>query len=87
MLSSGTQLQAVVDTDDASVQATVSYHTRWLRALQQQLHDDVDMKRPPFCIEAIKNDDKAVTSFYTGFMSYLLVLIFLNQQPPLYTTM
>ena len=60
--------------DDASVQAVVvtedvSTETSKLVAGVGVITDDLDVDTTPFFLEAIKEDEKAIT-FYTGFTSY-----------------
>ena len=86
-----TGIQTVVDTDNASVQATVTTQdasTEMPKVVEGigTMTDDLDMERPPFCIEAIKGDEKAVT-FYTGFVSYLHLMVCFNFLGPAATTL
>ena len=48
--------------------------------------DDLEVDTTPFCLEAIKEDDKAIT-FYTGFTSYIHLMICFNFLEPAVATL
>ena len=86
-----TDVQATVVMDDASVQAVVatedvSTETSKLVAGVGVKTDDLEMDTTPFCLEAIKEDEKAIT-FYTGFTSYMHLMICFNFLGPAVATL
>ena len=89
-----TDVQATVIMDDASVQAVVatedvSTETSKLVAGVGVMTDDLEVDTTPFYLEAMKEDEKAIT-FYTGFTSYMYLMIcfnFLDQQWLLFVIM
>ena len=86
-----TDVQATVIMDDASVQAVVatedvSTETSKLVAGVGVMTDDLEVDTTPFCLEAIKEDEKAIT-FYTGFTSYMHLMICFNFLGPAVATL
>ena len=86
-----TDVQATVIMDDASVQAVVatedvSTETSKLVAGAGVMTDDLEVDTTPFCLEAIKEDEKAIT-FYTGFTSYMHLMICFNFLGPAVATL
>ena len=86
-----TDVQATVILDDASVQAVVatedvSTETSKLVAGVGVMTDDLEVDTTPFCLEAIKEDDKAIT-FYTGFTSYMHLMVCFNFLGPAVATL
>ena len=86
-----TDVQATVIVDDASVQAVVATEdvgteTSKLVAGVGVMTDDLEVDTTPFCLEAIKEDDKAIT-FYTGFTSYMHLKVCFNFLGPAVATL
>ena len=86
-----TDVQATVIMDDASVQAVVatedvSTETSKLVVGVGVMTDDLEVDTTPFCLEAIKEDEKAIT-FYTGFTSYMHLMICFNFLEPAVATL
>ena len=86
-----TDVQATVIMDDASVQAVVATEdvgteTSKLVAGVGVMTDDLEVDTTPFCLEAIKEDEKAIT-FYTGFTSYMHLMICFNFLGPAVATL
>ena len=77
-----TDVQATVVMENASVQAVVATEdvgteTSKLVVGVGVITDDLKVDTTPFCLEAIKENEKAIT-FYTGFTSYLHLMICFN---------
>jgi len=78
-----------IDTKDAEIQATVinkeastEINTKLLNDKNASTStDDLETPLTQFCVETFKDDDKAIR-FYTGFPSYMLLIVCYNFLDP-----